>query len=73
MLACRLLTASKAEYCRDYKEAAASTTNTHSLDKLLKQNRGKMVAPAANYMDLKLNIGIYCGLLWAIFGDHCDY
>jgi hypothetical protein len=32
-----------------------------------------MVAPAANYMDLKLNIGTYCGLLWTIFGDHCDY
>jgi hypothetical protein len=24
-------------------------------------------------MDLKLNIGTYCGLLWALFGDHCDY
>jgi hypothetical protein len=32
-----------------------------------------MVAPAANYMDLKLNIGTYCGLLWTIFGHHCDY
>ncbi len=73
MLACRLLTASKAEYCRDYKEAAASTTNTRSLDNLLKWNCGKMVAPAANYMDLKLNIDTYCGLLWTIYGDHCDY
>ncbi len=51
----------------------ASTTNTCSLEDLLNQNRGKMVAPAANYMDLKLNIGTYCGLLWTIFGDHCDY
>ncbi len=51
----------------------ASTTNTCSLDDLLKRNRGKMVAPAANCMDLKLNIGTYCGLLWTIFGDHCDY
>jgi len=24
-------------------------------------------------MDLKLNIGAYCGLLWTIFGNHCDY
>jgi hypothetical protein len=24
-------------------------------------------------MDLKLNIGTYCGLLWSILGDHCDY
>jgi hypothetical protein len=73
MLACCLLTASKAEYCRDYKEAAASTTKTCSLDDLLKQNHGKMVATAANNMDLRLNIGTYCRLLWTIFGDHCDY
>jgi hypothetical protein len=32
-----------------------------------------MVASVANYMDLKLNIGTYCGLLWTIFGDHYDY
>ncbi len=24
-------------------------------------------------MDLKLNIGTYCGLLWSLFGDHCNY
>jgi hypothetical protein len=25
------------------------------------------------YMELKLNIISYCGLLWSLFGDHCDY
>jgi hypothetical protein len=25
------------------------------------------------YMELKLNIGSYCGLLWSLFGDHCNY
>jgi hypothetical protein len=73
MLACRLLTAVEAKYCREYEEAAANTKHTRSLEDLLKRNCGKMVAPATNYMDLKLNIGTYCGLLWAIFGDHCDY
>ncbi len=73
MLACSLLMASEAKYCWDYEEAAASTSNTRSLDDILKRNCGKMVAPAANYMDLKLNIRTYCGLLWTIFGDHCDY
>jgi hypothetical protein len=24
-------------------------------------------------MELKLNIGSYCGLLWSLFEDHCDY
>ncbi len=50
-----------------------STTNTCSLDNVLKRNRRKMVAPAITYMDLKLNIRTCCGLLWTIFGDHCDY
>jgi hypothetical protein len=73
MLACRSLMAAKAWYCREYKEAAANTMHTQSLDELLKRNCGRTVAPASSYMDLKLNIGTYCGLLWLLFGDHCDY
>jgi hypothetical protein len=53
--------------------AAESTKHTCSIDNLLKKNRSKPVALATNYMDLKLNIGTYCGLLWLLFGDHCDY
>jgi hypothetical protein len=73
MLACRSLTAVEDEYHWDYKEAAAHTTNMHRIKDLLKGNHGKMVAPAGTYMELKLNIGSYCGLLWSLFGDHCDY
>ena len=73
MLACRLLTAVEAEHCWEYEEAAENTKHTRSIDDLLKQNCGKPVAPAANYMDLKFNIETYCGLLWSLFGDHCDY
>ncbi len=29
--------------------------------------------PAETYTDLKFNIGMYCGLLWTIFGNHCNY
>jgi hypothetical protein len=73
MLACCLVTAAEAEQSHEYKEATASTKHTQSIDDLLKRNRGHTVWPAANYMDLKFNIGTYCGLLWALFGDHCDY
>jgi hypothetical protein len=73
MLACRSLTAMAAEFCREYEEAAESTRHTRSLDDLLKKNRGKIVEPAATYTDLKLSIGTYCGLLWTLFGNHCDY
>jgi hypothetical protein len=24
-------------------------------------------------MQLKLNIGTYCALLWSLFGEECDY
>jgi len=73
MLACRLLSAMAAEFCREHEEAAESTRHTQSIDDLLKKNRGKTVEPAATYTDLKLNIGTYCVLLWLIFGDQCDY
>ncbi len=73
MLTCRSLTAVKAKYHRDYEEAAAHTTNTRWIGDLLKGYCGKMVAPAGTYMELKLNIGSYCSLLWSLFGDHCDY
>ncbi len=73
MLACLLLTAMSAKFCREYEEAAESTRHTRSLNDLLKRNHGKTVEPAETYTDLKLNIGTYCGLLWTIFGDHCNY
>ena len=73
MLTCRSLMAMAAEFCREYEEAAESTRHIHNIDDLLKRNRRKTVEPAAIYMDLKLNIGTYCGLLWTIFGNHCDY
>ena len=73
MLACRLLTAMAAEFCREYEEAAESTKHTRSLDDLLKRNHRKTVKSAETYTDLKLNIVTYCGLLWTISGDHCDY
>jgi hypothetical protein len=60
MLTCRSLMAVKTEYCQDYEEAAANMRNTCSLKDLFNKYRGKMVAPAANYMDLKFNIGTNC-------------
>jgi hypothetical protein len=53
-----VLTAVKTKQCWEYEEAAANTKHTCSLEDLLKRNRGKTVASATNYMDLKLNIGM---------------
>jgi hypothetical protein len=73
MLACRLLTAVEAEYRQEYWEGATHTWHTCSIDDLIKWNQGKTVSLAVNYMELKLNIGTYCSLLWSILGDHCNY
>jgi hypothetical protein len=73
MLACRSMSAVDAELSRDWEEAAAHTKNTRSLEDMLKVSRKKTAAPAGTYSELKLNIGTYCGLLWSLFGDNCDY
>ncbi len=31
-----------------------------------------LACTAGTCMELKLNIGSYCGLLWSIFGDQCN-
>ena len=72
MLACRSLTAVKAETQRGYEEASELTKTTRKLEDTLKE-KGKIVSPAPDYMQLKLNIGTFCALLWALFGDNCDY
>ncbi len=70
---CRLLTTVEVEYRREYNEVATHTQHTCSIDDLMNRNWRKSVSPAPNYLELKLNIGTYCGLLWSIFGDHCKY
>ncbi len=73
MMVCRLVTAVEAKYQRGYEEAMDRTKGTRSLKELLKGNCGKVISPPQDYMQLKLNIGSYCALLWSIFGEQCDY
>jgi hypothetical protein len=46
---------------------------TRSLEELPKGNHGKVISSPQDYMQLKLNIGSYCALLWSIFGEQCNY
>ncbi len=73
MLACRSVSAVDAEYSRDWEEAVVHTKNTRSLEDMLKVSRKKTAVPPGSYSKLKLNIGTYCGLLWSLFADNCDY
>jgi hypothetical protein len=72
MLACQSLTAIKAEYQQGYEEATEQMKTTQRLDDLLK-DKGKVITPAPDYMQLKLNIGTLCVLLWSFFGEQCNY
>jgi len=72
MISCRSLSAVEAETQRGYEEATELTKTTRKLEDILKE-KGKTPNPAPDYMQLKLNIGTFCALLWSLFGDHCDY
>ncbi len=62
----------KAETQRGYEEVSKLTKTTRKLEDILKE-KGKTPSSAPNYMQLKLNIGTFCALLWTQFGDNCDY
>ena len=72
ILVCRSLSAAEVELQRGYEEATKLTKSTRRLEDLLKE-KNKTTTPAQNYMELKLNIGTFCALLWALFRDQCDY
>jgi hypothetical protein len=74
MLACRSLSPVEAEYqWGGYKEVTKQTKQIRTIKELLRVNKGKIVTPPLDYMQLKLNIGSYCALLWSLFGKECDY
>jgi hypothetical protein len=72
MLACRSLTAIEAEYQQGYEEATEQTKTKQCLKDLLK-DKGKVITPTPDYMQLKLNIRMFCAVLWSLFGEQCDY
>jgi hypothetical protein len=72
MLSFRSLMAIKAEYQQGYEKATEQTKTTRCLKDLLK-DKGKVITPTLDYMQLKLNIGTLCALLWSIFGEQCKY
>ena len=72
MLVCRSLSAAEVENLRGFEDSSEQTRSTRQLDEILKE-KSKTTLPAQNYMELKLNLSTFCALLWALFGEHCDY
>jgi hypothetical protein len=73
MFVCRSLLAVEAEYQQGYKEATKQMKQIRTIKELLRVNKGKLVSPPPDFMQLKLNIGTYYALLWSLFGNKCDY
>jgi hypothetical protein len=72
-LVCRSHLPVEAEYKRGYKEATGQTKQMRTIKELWRVDKGKIVTSPLDYMQLKLNIGTYCALLWSLFGKECDY
>jgi hypothetical protein len=62
-----------AGYRRGYKEGTKQTKQTRTIKELLRVNKGKIITRPPDYMQLKLNIGTYCALLWSLFGKKYNY
>ena len=74
LLLCRPRTLAEVERLRDNEQAAAATASTMTLDQAKKMKPGMMCRPPnGTYLELKLLIGTFCGLLWTLFGSSCDY
>ncbi len=59
---------------RTLAEAAAAAASILTLDQAKKIKPGTMCRPPnGTYLELKLLIGTFCGLLWTLFGLGCDY
>jgi hypothetical protein len=73
ILACRPNTASKIEQERTREQAENDTKKTRSLGEALQLESGDMRTPADNFHDLRLNIGMFAGLLEVLYGGKCEF
>ena len=74
ILLCNPRTLAEVEQLRDNQQAAAAAASILNLDQAKKIKPGTMCCPPnGTYLELKLLIGTFCGLLWTLFGLGCDY
>jgi hypothetical protein len=73
ILACRARTTGEIERLKEREEALTATEKTRQLDEFLRLQKDQRRAPADNFLELKNNIATFMGLVWVLFGSHCDY
>ncbi len=62
------------ERVRDDEQAMATAISTVTVEQAKKLKSGVVCKPpSGTYLELKLLIGTFCGLLYTLFGSSCDY
>jgi hypothetical protein len=73
ILVCRPRAGNETADIRSREQAVQATAKNHTLAEALLLGRRDPRPPAANYHELKLDVGTFCALLWVLFGERCDY
>ena len=74
ILLCRPRSLAEVERVRDNEQAVAVAAMMLTVDQAKKLCPGSSCKPPnGTYLEMKLLIGTFCGLLWTLFGSGCDY
>ena len=74
ILLCRPRSLAEVERVRDDEQATAAAISTVTVEQAKKLKPGAVCkAPNGTYLELRLLIGTFCGLLYTLFGSQCDY
>jgi hypothetical protein len=65
--------AEEIEILHEEEHAAEQTAATRSSTKSLELAKMLVQPPASTFSDMRLNISLFCSLLWALFGNECNY
>jgi hypothetical protein len=73
LLICRPRTGNETADIRLKEHAMQLMAKNHTLTEALLLSKRDPRPPAANYHELKFDLGTFCALLWVLFGEKCNY
>jgi hypothetical protein len=65
--------AQEVETIKDFEEARQATVHTAQFNEVLGHQKTPPSPPPDTYFELRLSVNTFCGLVWTLFGDECDY
>jgi hypothetical protein len=73
ILMCRPKMAHEVETIKDFEEAHGATAHTAQFNEVRRCQKTPPSPPPDFYFELRLSVNMFCALVWALFGDKCDY